>query len=62
MKRKPGPVATIPATVKITRAAVYTGKSSEEGSDALPGLMERVLVGGGNRRRLSPGGPAPSAA
>jgi hypothetical protein len=40
MKRKPGPVATMPATVKITRAAVYTGKSSEEGSDALPGLME----------------------
>jgi hypothetical protein len=45
MKCKPGPVATIPATVKKTRATVYKGKSSEEGSDMRPGLMEGVPVG-----------------
>ncbi len=33
MKRKPGPDATMPATVKKIRAAVYTRKSSEEGLD-----------------------------
>ncbi|MCA3414907.1 MAG: recombinase family protein [Roseomonas sp.] len=33
MKRKPNPDATMPATVKKIRAAVYTRKSSEEGLD-----------------------------
>ncbi|MCE2761944.1 MAG: recombinase family protein, partial [Acetobacteraceae bacterium] len=33
MKRKPAPDATMPATVKKIRAAVYTRKSSEEGLD-----------------------------
>jgi DNA invertase Pin-like site-specific DNA recombinase len=33
MKRKPSPDATMPATVKKIRAAVYTRKSSEEGLD-----------------------------
>ncbi|WP_421990001.1 recombinase family protein [Roseococcus sp.] len=33
MKRKPEPSATMPATVRRVRAAVYTRKSSEEGLD-----------------------------